>query len=336
MGIVSIARGVAMTLAALVITGPAFAQNQADYPVSMAFPSDLASRALLLDVEASGDRLIAVGEYGHIIYSDDFGDTWQQASSVPTRATLTSVDFVDAMNGWAVGHDAVILHTEDGGLTWERQYIDPLAETPLLSVHFYDTNHGLAVGAFSLAMETFDGGVTWETRFLDLEMDEFADILYHLNGIFDGPDGSVFVAAELGAVYRSTDGGVTFDEITTPYDGSFWGGLSFNGTVLVFGMRGNVWRSDDMGDSWIKVDSDSIQSFGGGAVLADGTIVLAGLGGAVTYSTDEARTFTGVIRPARRGHSAAAAAGENGVVVVGEAGAALMPGRAADYAPETF
>jgi len=315
---------------------PALAQNQEDYPIVMAIPSELTTSALLLDIEAVGNRLVAVGEYGHIIHSDDFGDTWVQAASVPSRATLTSVDFVDPLNGWAVGHDAIILHTNDGGDNWDRQYIDPLAETPLLSVHFFDADHGIAVGAFSMVLETYDGGVTWDTRYLDPNMDEYADIFYHLNGVFEGPDNSTFVAAELGIVYRSTDNGVSFEEIATPYDGSFWGGVSFNGTVLVFGMRGNVWRSDDMGDSWAKVESDSNQSFGGGAVLDDGTIVLAGLGGSVTYSYDDARSFTGVLRPTRRGHAAVAAAGPNGVVVVGETGVALMPGRAEDYSPGNF
>ncbi len=314
---------------------PALAENQADYPVSMAIASDLADEALLLDVETTGTTVVAVGEYGHVILSEDDGASWQQAASVPTRTTLTSVSFADEMNGWAVGHDAVVLHTQDGGMNWERQYIDPYAETPLLSVQFFDGNHGIAVGAFSLVLETFDGGATWEERTLDPNADEFADIFYHLNEVFEGPGGNIYVAAELGIVYRSTDDGVNFEEIQTPYDGSFWGGLDADGSVLVFGMRGNVWRSDDMGDSWSQVDSDSNQSFGGGEVLADGTIVLAGLGGAVTYSYDHGRSFSAVIRPARRGHAAVSSAGA-GVVVVGEDGAATMPGRAEDYTPESF
>src|SRR5262245_34615947 len=38
-----------------------------------------------------------------------------------TDAELTSVAFVDPQHGWAVGSGGVILHTNDGGATWNRQ-----------------------------------------------------------------------------------------------------------------------------------------------------------------------------------------------------------------------
>ncbi len=39
----------------------------------------------------------------------------------PATATLYGVCFVDLQQGWAVGNGGVILHTADGGKTWERQ-----------------------------------------------------------------------------------------------------------------------------------------------------------------------------------------------------------------------
>ncbi len=344
---------VVAALGLLALATPVWAENQPDFPIRESIPSDLATEALLLDVTVAGERIITVGEYGHIIYSDDDGDTWTQASGVPTRITLTAIAFSDDQNGWVVGHDAVILHTSDGGTTWERQYIDPVLpgevdpetgdipiDRTLLTLYVFDENHSLAMGAFSQALETFDGGVTWQDRVLytpeDIDDPYYFPEEYHLNGAFAGPDGSLFVAAEFGVVYRSLDGGVTFDELQTPYAGSFWSGLSINGSVLVFGMRGNLWRSDDLGETWFEVDSDTNQSLGGGTVLADGTIVLAGLGGAVTYSYDDGASFTAVIRPTRRGHASVAPAGEDRVVIVGEKGIAFMPTRAEDYIPPSL
>lgn len=81
-----------------------------------------AASSLLLDVTTAGERLVAVGERGHIIYSDDEGFNWRQAESVPVITTLTSVFFVSSTTGWAVGHDAVVLHTEDSGKTWSKQF----------------------------------------------------------------------------------------------------------------------------------------------------------------------------------------------------------------------
>ena len=65
----------------------------------------LATESMLLDVTRIGNRLVAVGERGHVVISDD-GKNWKQAEHVPTRATLTSVV---EMGGrlWAGGHDAV-------------------------------------------------------------------------------------------------------------------------------------------------------------------------------------------------------------------------------------
>lgn len=76
---------------------------------------------LLTDVTRVGEsRLVAVGEYGAIVYSDDAGENWR-AAKVPVQVTLTAVHFFDALQGWAVGHDAVILHSNDAGRTWNKQ-----------------------------------------------------------------------------------------------------------------------------------------------------------------------------------------------------------------------
>lgn len=342
-------------MAALLTTGlgTAWAANQPDYPVDYAVQSDLATEALLLGITEAGDRLVTVGEYGHILFSDDRGESWVQAENVPTRITLTDVSFANAQMGWAVGHDAIILRTADGGTTWERQYIDPVlvgeidpetgdvpTDRTLLTLFVFDEDHVLALGAFSQALETFDGGETWIDR--ELVAAEVSDDpyyfpeQYHFNGAFEGPNDSVFVAAEFGVVYRSLDEGVTFEEIQTPYEGSFWGGMGIGDSVIVFGMRGNLWRSDDLGDSWYSVDSDTNQSLGGGTIMPDGTIVLTGLGGAVTYSYDDAESFTSVTRPARRGLADAAPDGEGRVVVIGEDGIDYMPARAEDYQPASL
>lgn len=345
----------AMMAACVCVALPAYAGDDSEYvPEEPAIQSEMATETLLLDIARAGDRLVAVGEYGHVVYSDDGGDTWTQAEYVPTRRTLTAVDFADDMNGWAVGHDSIVIHTADGGVTWARQYIDLVTleegevltgdmappDNPLLAVSFFDSEHGMAVGAFSTVLETFDGGETWEDRDLNVPVDDsdpyYFPEEYHLNGVFSGPQDTIFVAAEFGTVYRSENGGDSFVEIATPYDGSFWGGITYEDSVLVFGMRGNVWRSDDLGETWYDVDSDTGQSLGGAAVLEDGTIVMAGLAGAVTYSTDGGQTFTSVTRPARLGLSSVAQATDNRVVIVGEAGVAFMPDRAENYSPDLF
>ena len=82
--------------------------------------SALAVRSPLLATARAGDRLVAVGQRGHILYSDDSGKNWLQAS-VPVSADLNAVSFPTPQQGWAVGSDGVVLHSSDAGQTWTRQ-----------------------------------------------------------------------------------------------------------------------------------------------------------------------------------------------------------------------
>lgn len=329
--------------------------------------SKLATEALLLDVERAGTRLVAVGEYGNILLSDDEGKTWRQAH-VPTTVTLTDVDFIDDKTGWAVGHDTVIVKTTDGGENWVKEFGGGESDNALLTVHFKDASHGWAMGAFNFTVETVDGGKTWTQRNtlmppgtapINQAPDPTAALTgpkdpneaagaapaapvpapsaapgggadpyaaatgdeNHLNAMFAGPDAdTLLIAAEAGAIYRSTDGGVTWSKILTGYAGSFWGGLTAkDGTSYVVGMRGNIWQSKDKGATWSKLDtSGADQSISGGVQLADGSLVFVGLGGQVLYSPD-GQKFTLTYRPDRKALNAVIQDGDH-LLVFGEAG----------------
>ena len=121
----------------------------------------LAPGSLLLDLAVAGSRLVAVGERGHVLLSDDQGASWRQAKSVPTRVMLTAVFFVDGEYGWAVGHDETILNSADGGETWTRTHFAPEAQQPLLDLWFANRVSGIAVGAYGAYFTTNDGGRHW-------------------------------------------------------------------------------------------------------------------------------------------------------------------------------
>ena len=279
--------------------------------------SRLADQALLLDVVELGSRKIAVGEFGHVLISDNGGDEWVQADSVPTRNTLTSVFFIDNQTGFAVGHEATILKTTDGGQNWSLQYNEPRGETPLFGIHFTDAQNGLAVGGFSYVFATSDGGQTWTQR--SLIEDSYDD--FHLNDLFTDKKGNMYIPAEFGTVYKSMDRGASWQPITTPYDGSFWGGFGLaNGDVLIFGMRGNIYKSKDAGKSWQKSESAADQSVTGGLQLPDGRIVLTGLSGVVLVSDDNGASFSSVTRPDRLSFATVASGKNDTVLLLGDPG----------------
>ena len=218
----------------------------------------------------AGPRLVVVGERGHILISSDDGSSWTQAK-VPTRALLTAVHMHDERIGWAVGHDAVILRTDDGGESWTIVHQAPEEELPLLDVWFRDERSGYAIGAYGYFLATEDGGITWSTRVI-------SDDDFHLNAILPaaGPNPGhrqLFIAAEAGVAYRSVDGGESWQELNSPYNGSWFGGLAFDeDQVLLAGLRGHMFRSGDGGDTWKRIPTGTRATLTGAVRLTSGLI----------------------------------------------------------------
>ncbi len=118
--LVALLRGVTATTVLLATCMVATAQETSTGSQKPAIKSEKVTQSLLLDIARAGDRLVIVGERGHIATSDDNGKTWQQ-SEVPTRSMINAVFFISPTDGWAVGHDALVLHTSDAGKTWAIQ-----------------------------------------------------------------------------------------------------------------------------------------------------------------------------------------------------------------------
>ncbi|MFO1426328.1 MAG: YCF48-related protein [Steroidobacteraceae bacterium] len=285
---------------------------------------------LLLDVARAGPRLVAVGERGHVLLSDDDGRSWRQSLKVPSRTMLTAVAFADAQHGWAVGHDEVILATSDGGESWTRSHYAPETQQPLLDVWFADAQHGIAVGAYGSYFVTADGGASWESRkFASTPLVKPAkppdpdDIPpdYHLNRI--APAGAhLFIAAESGQIYRSDDGGQNWKSLPSPYNGSFFGLLPLGGdSLLVFGLRGNLFRSDDAGANWRRIESGTTAMLTDAVALGGTRYALVGLSGTVLVSADGGASWKLEQQADRKGLSAALPLGSGALVAVGEDGA---------------
>lgn len=298
--------------AALLCSGAAVARAQEE--PQPAIPARLAPSSLLTAGVVVDGRVVAVGERGHVLVSTDGGATWIQ-SEVPVRALLTGVRFHDERVGWAVGHDDVILKTEDGGASWRLVYRDPESERPLLDVWFADAERGFALGAYGAWLSTEDGGETWEAGFL-------SDEDYHLNAIAEGPDGTLWLAGEAGHLDRSDDGGATWTKLDSPYEGSFFGVLPLrDGAVLAFGLRGNLYRSEDRGESWRWIATTAETTLTSALELDGGRVIVAGMAGTVLRSADGGRSFAIEELPDRLATVDLVALADGGVLRLGEGGA---------------
>jgi photosystem II stability/assembly factor-like uncharacterized protein len=274
----------------------------------------LAPQRLLLDVAGNGERLLAVGERGHILVSSDGGGSWTQAK-VPTRALLTGVHMHDARLAWAVGHDAVVLRTRDGGSSWERVHHDPEAERPLLDVWFADAERGLATSAYGELLVTRDGGDSWQKRAIR-EGDDF-----HLNQLAAAKDGTLYIAAEAGHLYRSDDGGETWLPLASPYAGSFFGVLPLaEGPLLAFGLRGRLFVSQDRGRSWTRIETATEATLLSALQIGPRRFVVAGMEGTLVWGEIASAPVRTDVRPDRQAIVAFAHGANGGLLLVGEGG----------------
>ncbi|MBW1646403.1 MAG: hypothetical protein JRJ56_08830, partial [Deltaproteobacteria bacterium] len=217
-----------LLLTLLALPGATFA-GPLDRPALM---MPLAAKSLVLDLANAGRRIVAVGWRGHILISDDDARSWHQVA-VPVRYMLTGVYFADENRGWAVGHGAVILGTEDGGRHWRLLNTAPEEERPLFDV-IVTGDLGFAVGAYAKFMTTTDGGKSWSPAEFVIEKkpghisgnakdEEEMPFDYHLNGIARGPNGVFYIAGEAGLLFRSDNNGRSWQELPSPYEGSFFG-----------------------------------------------------------------------------------------------------------------
>ncbi|MNH01377.1 Ycf48-like protein precursor [compost metagenome] len=284
-----------------------------------------ASQSLMIDAAHAGKRLVVVGDRGHILFSDDQGKTWTQAR-VPTRQLLTAVFFLDDKRGWAVGHDAQILASADGGATWSKQFEDLSREAPLLDITFLDAEHGFAVGAYGALLETRDGGQHWQDTAERLDNPD----QLHLNGIARIADAGLFIVGEQGSMFRSGDNGQTWARVESPYEGSLFGviGTAQPRTLLAYGLRGNLFRSSDFGDSWQPIELKAARGtleFGlaSATLVDDGSLVLVGNGGTVLRSHDHGQTFSVYNRADRIALAGVTGLANGGLLLVGQGGVHL-------------
>lgn len=345
-----------LLIAAALASGPA----QADFggPLnSAAMQTHLTTQRPLNAVVQAGTRLIAAGPRGHIIYSDDEGKSWKQAD-VPVSSDLTALWFSSESSGWAVGHDGVVLHSDDAGAHWQLQLdghrVDELMRThygrlaaagntdaeallpeieqffsagpdkPFLDVWFADEKEGFIVGAFNMIFHTADGGQSWEPWFERVDNPR----RLHLYSI-RGKGESIYIAGELGLVAVLDAHGQRFKALSGPYAGSFFGVQPVETGSVVFGMRGSAYHIAKDGVSWTKLETGVAGGLTGAVALDGNRLALVSTGGDLLVGSAEDGHFERL--PALRamafaGLAYAPVAGK--LVLVGSGGLAVVAQKA--------
>jgi photosystem II stability/assembly factor-like uncharacterized protein len=266
--------------------------------------------------------LVAVGERGIVVFSDDGGKSWRQGK-VPTSESLTTVLFPTAKSGWAAGHAGIVIHTEDGGETWTRQLdgkmaaqlalegaqaharqnpgneaaqhllrdaqrlVDDGPDKPFLALCFENERSGFVAGAYGMMFGTEDGGKTWKSWMDRLDNPKGL----HINAV-KVAGRNVYLAGEQGLFLRSEDGGNKFTRIETPYKGSYFTlAVTSAEHLVIAGMRGNAYYSANGGKTFTKAEVPIPATIAASTATPDGTLVFVNQAGQVLASHDQGKTM---------------------------------------------
>lgn len=119
--------------------------------------SDVANKLVRVHVGPNGEAW-AVGEYGAILHSTDFGASWKQMRQ-PEDVNLADIDASNPKNIWVAGESGKLFHSNDGGATWTTLQSDATAS--LMAIAFRSPDKGVAVGLDGTILSTDNGGSSW-------------------------------------------------------------------------------------------------------------------------------------------------------------------------------
>lgn len=295
-------------------------------------PQDDLENRLLLDITATADgRLLAAGGSGLVIYRDKSAASWQQAD-VPVSASLTALSFVDENSGWAVGHAGVILHSDDGGRSWQLQFDGRRANAAFQT---YATALRTRLEAELDQMQEDAGADPAELEDLEYRLedaifaqedaalaletgpaDPFLDVAFR-----DGQHG--FAVGAYGMLYRTSDGGENWEihisNVDNPNRFHLYAILVRGEQVYIAGEAGLLFRSDDGGETFERFYDVYDGSLFGLLPLGEGVIAY-GLRGNVFYQGPDSDDWERLYLDNETSLYGGGALSDGGVVLLGAGG----------------
>lgn len=281
-------------------------------------PSRLTAKAQyapLIDVQRVGDQLVMVGADGHIL-SRKADDRVEQAK-VPVDLLLTAVHFVDDRQGWAVGHDGVVLHSDDAGASWTPQ-LDGRTINALMLEWAQSEVERLQ------AAPTVDEQALESARFAldDISAGAEAGPARPLLDVWFRNAREGWVVGAYGAVLHTTDGGNTWTIVASLDNPDRLHlnsvlGLA-NGDLLIAGEGGRLYRQS--AGHWQPAQVLTSASLYKLTQLRDGQVLAMGFGGALFSSQDDGQHWQAATLPSATSLYGAEQLADNSVLLTGQAG----------------
>lgn len=233
---------------------------------------------LIMDLAEDEKMLYAVGERGIILFSDDKDVEWHQAN-VPVRTNLIA-GFFKYPTKWVVGHEGVLLKSQDSARTWE--VVMTGEEINKLQVQYYKR---LLKSIHDGDEEIPDGFSLEDIEFLVEDSQNFD---------FEGPSRPLFdisffdekhglAVGAFGLILKTNDGGQAWKianaELPNPYSLHLNAIETFENMAFIATEQGAVFYSENKGISWKRIQSPYDGTYFGTLPISKKEIAFFGLKG---------------------------------------------------------
>ncbi|MBI1804776.1 MAG: T9SS type A sorting domain-containing protein [Ignavibacteriae bacterium] len=224
---------------------------------------------------------------GIILRTTDGGAHWDTHH---VSSSLSDVQFSSPAYGWSVGPDGV-LHSTDGGHTWEQQVVDTSGAF-FTSVFFLNDSIGWITGQVpGLVLRTIDAGLTWQRQTSGIiDSSETINDVFFINADTGWIAGFGYNESQsYGLLRKSTDGGTTWVDPPSGTDQYLLSiGFSNANRGWAVGGSGTIVTTTDGGQTWTKDLSNTtselnkivVQNSGAWVAGSDGLILKRPFGSA--------------------------------------------------------
>lgn len=285
----------------------------------------LAPQGLVVAASEHGGVIWMGGQRGHLLSKPTNGGVFQQ-QAFPTRLMLNLIHFEDGGGAWIGGAEGLIARRANASSAWTISHHQPGERAAVRSLLNAKDGRMLAVGTYGLALTLEKNSSDWQPFNLEaLNPDGL-----HYFGLVALGNGAWLLHGESGFLAFSSDEGRNWQRLLSPYEGSWFGALPWaSDGVLIFGLRGNAWRSrlpsTTAGNTptlptWERIDTATTQGLWGGTRLADGSALLVGAAGTVRLLGADDSKVKIISAPTNKGIASAVATSKGEVWLATEAG----------------